>query len=72
VHNFIVNNLPIPSVSIAHKAACIPANEIVNHLLAIGIGIMVFCAGHKKDWVDKPDNHETKFLHNLSTCFSND
>jgi hypothetical protein len=64
-HNSIVNNLPIPTVSIAHKAAYIPANEIVNHLLAIGTNIMFFRAGHEEDWVDKSGNHETKFLHNL-------
>ena len=70
-HNSIVNNLPIPAVSIAHKAAYIPANEIVNHLLAMGIDIMFFRAGHKDDWVDKSGNYETKFLqdlhHNVST-----
>jgi hypothetical protein len=62
--NSIVNNLPIPTVSIAHKAAYIPANEIINHLLAIGIDIMFFCAGHKEDWLDK-SGHETKFLQDL-------
>ena len=36
-HNSIVNSLPIPTVCIAHKAAYIPANEIVNHILAMGI-----------------------------------
>ena len=64
-HNSIVNNLPIPTVSIAHKAAYIPANQIINHLLAIGMDIMFFRAGHKEDWVDKSCNHETKFLQDL-------
>lgn len=64
-HNSIVNNLPIPTVSIIHKAAYIPAKEIVNHLLAIGIDVMFFRAGHKDDWVDKSGNYETEFLRDL-------
>ncbi len=64
-NNSIVNNLPIPTVSIAHKAAYIPANQIINHLLAIGMDIMFFRAGHKEDWVDTSGNHETKFLQDL-------
>ena len=72
-HNSIVNNLPIPTFSIIHKAAYIPAKEIVNHLLAIGIDVIFFCAGHKQDWVDKSGNYETKFLRDLHRkCFIND
>jgi hypothetical protein len=58
-HNSIVKNLPIPAVGICNKAAYIPAREIINHLLAIG---MFFCAGHEEDWVEKSGNYATKLL----------
>ncbi len=38
----IVKNLLIPTVSICNKAACIPAREIINHILAMGINVMFF------------------------------
>ena len=47
--NSIVNNLPIPTVSICNKAAYIPAREIINHVLAMGTEVMFFRAGHEKD-----------------------
>ena len=61
----IVNNLPIPTVSICHKAAYIPAREIINHILAMGIGVMCFHAGHEKDWVGQSAHYETNFLSDL-------
>ena len=64
-HNSIVNNLPSPTVSICHKAACIPAREIINHILAMEIDIMSFHAGHEKDWVDQSGCYETNFLSDL-------
>jgi hypothetical protein len=64
-HNSIVKNLPIPTVGICNKAAYIPAREIINHLLAIGVDVMFFRAGHEEDWVDKSGNYATKFLHDL-------
>ena len=60
-HNSIVKNLPIPTVGISNKAAYVPAREIINHLLAIGIDVMFFCAGHKKDWINKTGNYATSF-----------
>ena len=68
-HNSIVKSLPIPTVGICNKAAYIPAKEIINHLLAIGIDVMFFCAGHKEDWVDKSGNYATRFLHDLHHMF---
>ena len=64
-HNSIVKNLPIPTVGICNKAAYIPAREIINHLLAIGIDVMFFRAGHDEDWVDKSGKYATKFLRDL-------
>jgi hypothetical protein len=64
-HNSIVKNLPIPTVGICNKAAYIPAREIINHLLAIGIDVMFFRAGHEEDWVDKSGNYATNFLCDL-------
>ena len=55
-HNSIVKNLPIPKVGICNKAAYIPAREIINHLLAIGIDVMFFRAGHDEDWVTNQAN----------------
>ena len=63
--NSIVNNLPIPTVSICNKAAYIPAKEIINHILAMGIDEMCFCACHEKDWVDQSGYYETNFLSDL-------
>ncbi len=60
-HNFIVKNLPIPTVGICNKAAYIPARQIINHLLAIGIDVMFFHAGHEEDWVDKSGNYAINF-----------
>ena len=73
-HNSIVKNLPIPTVGICNKAAYIPAREIINHLLAIGVDVMFFRAGHEEDWVDKSGNYATKFLHDLhkSVSITND
>ena len=64
-HNYIVKNLPIPTVSISHKAAYISAKQIVNHILARGIDVMFFRAGHEEDWVDQSGHYMTKFLCNL-------
>jgi hypothetical protein len=61
-HNSIVKNLPILTVSIRNKAGYIPTREIINHLLAMGIHVMFFHAGHEEDWVDKSGNYATKFL----------
>ena len=61
----MVKNLPISTVGICNKAACIPVREIINHLLAIGINVMFFHAGHEEDWVDKSGNYATKFLSDL-------
>jgi hypothetical protein len=63
--NSIVNNLPIPTVSICNKAAYIPAREIINHILAMGTEVMFFCAGHENDWVDQSGHYETNFLSDL-------
>jgi len=58
-HNSIVKNLPIPTVGICNKAAyIIPAREIINHLLAIGVDVMFFRARHEEDWVDKSGNDQ--------------
>jgi hypothetical protein len=64
-HNSVVKNLPIPTVGICNKAVYIPAREIINHLLAIGIDVMFFHAGHKEDWVDKSGSYATRFLCDL-------
>ena len=52
-------------------AAYIPAREIINHLLATGIHVMFFCAGHEGDMVDKYGNYGTNFLCNLHENVSN-
>ncbi len=64
-HNSIVKNLPNPTVSISHKAAYIPAKQIINHILARGIHVMFFRAGHEEDWVDQSGHYGMKFLRNL-------
>ena len=63
--NSIVKNLPIPTVSICHKAAYIPAKEIINHILAMGIDVTFFRAGHEKDWVDQSGHYATECLCNI-------
>ena len=50
--NSIVNKLPIPTVSICHKEAYISARENINHILAMGKDVMLFCTGHEKDLVE--------------------
>ena len=57
--NSIVNNLLIPTVSICNKVVYIPAREIINHILAMGIDVMFFCACHEEDWVDQSGHYET-------------
>ena len=63
--NSIVKNLPIPTVSICNKAFYIPEREIIKHILAIGINIMFFHAGHEGDLLDEFHNDATGFLCNL-------
>jgi hypothetical protein len=63
--NSIVKNLPIPTVSMCHKAAYIPAKEIINHILAMGIDVMFFRARHEKDWVDQSGHYATECLCNI-------
>ena len=46
-HNSIVKNLPIPTVAFCNKAAYIPAQQIINHILAMGIEVMFFFVGHE-------------------------
>jgi hypothetical protein len=69
-NNSIVKNLLIPTVGICNKAAYIPVREIINHMLAIGLDVMFFHAGHEEDWVDKSGNYATNFLHDLHQKFS--
>ena len=52
--NSIVNNLPIPSVSIFNKAAYIPAREIINHILAMGIDVILSMLVMKKTGLINP------------------
>jgi hypothetical protein len=37
------------TVGICDKAAYIPAREIINHQLAMGVDVMFFHAGHEED-----------------------
>ena len=70
VHTSIVKNLPIPTVSICNKSAYIPAQQIINHILAMGIEVMFFRVCHEEDWVDESGNYGTKFLCNLHQSVS--
>ena len=42
-----------------------PAREIINHILAMGIDVLRFHAGHEKDWVGQSRHYETNFLSDL-------
>ena len=47
--NSIIKNMPMPEVGILHGCAHIPATQIVNHFLALGIGVDTYRAGYDKD-----------------------
>ena len=62
----IVQNLPFPSVSIAHKAAYIMAKQIINHFLASGLSTKYYRVGYEEDWKDKvTGNYDCAFIRKL-------
>jgi len=71
-HNSIITNLPTPTVSILHKSAFIPAKEIINHLLALGIDVRYYYIGYETDWiVSCGSKTSSKFLDRLYQKVSN-
>ena len=47
--NSIIKNTSMPEVGILHGCAHIPATQIVNHFLALGIGVATYRAGYEED-----------------------
>ena len=64
-NNSIVQNLPIPNVSLKHGCAYVPARQIVNHLLALGKEASMYRAGHYRDWQVEGGTYECRFLEGL-------
>ena len=60
--NSILKNLPMPDVSILHGCAHIPAKQIINHLLALGIDRLTFLAGVGTDWINDDGEYECQYI----------
>ncbi len=56
----IYKNLPMPKVIILHNCAYIPVKQNVNHMIALGLDVVVFRAGFDRDWL-VDDNYECEF-----------
>ena len=54
--------MPMPEVGILHGCAHIPATQIVNHFLALGIGVDTYRAGYEEDWLQKDGKYECTFI----------
>ena len=47
----ILGNLPMPTVTILHGCAYVSAQQILNHLLALGLEVQSFRVGFPEDWL---------------------
>lgn len=61
----IMSQLPTPQVGLKHGCAHIPAEQIVNHLLALGVPVDYVRAGHDEDWKDRDGNYDCRFTEEL-------
>ena len=57
----ILKNLPMPNVKIDHDCAYIPATQIVDHLLALGLDVVFFRVGCEQDWL-VDGKYECRFI----------
>ena len=53
--------MPMPEVGVLHGCAHIPARKIVNHLIAIGIGVDIYRSGYEENWLWKYGQYEYTF-----------
>ena len=47
----ILKNLPMPNVHVDDDCAYIPATEIIDHMLALGLDVVFLRAGYEQDWM---------------------
>lgn len=60
--NSILKNLPIPEADTLLGCMHIPANQIVNHLLAIHSDVLVLWDGFDEDWLDAAGRCRCEFF----------
>ena len=58
----ILENLPILTVNMLHGCAHIPAGQIVNHLLALGLDALVYRVGVEEDWLNEQGEYTCGFI----------
>ena len=61
----ILKNIPMPKVDTLHGYPWIPAKQIVNHLLALGVDTMLYRAGSKEDWVGADVKYACQYINTL-------
>jgi len=54
--------MTMPEVDVVRDYTHIPAKQIVNHLLALGVDVLTYRAGVDADWVDNEGLYESKFI----------
>ena len=52
----------MPRVDILHGCAHIPARQIVNHFLALGLEVDMFRAGYEEDWLCNDGEYKCVFM----------
>ena len=52
----------MPHVDSLHGCAHIPAVQIVNHLLALGLDVQSFRAGYDEDWLSSDGKLQSQFI----------
>lgn len=57
--------LPIPGVDEIKDCAHIPANQILNHLLALGVEVQWYRAGYEEDWLDGDGRYKCDFTKDM-------
>ena len=60
--NSFLKTLPMLEVDTILGCAHIPANQIVNHLLAICLDVLVLWAGFDEDWLDAAGRCKCQFF----------
>ena len=65
----IAKKIPMPEVKISmpevgevNAFAHIPANQAINHMLALGIKVQSYRAGHEADWVNDKGEYKCGFI----------
>ena len=57
----ILGNLPMPTVTLLHGCAYVSAQQILNHLLRLGLEVQFFRVGFPEDWL-MDEKYECDFI----------